>query len=258
MTTSFSFPEKQGKFYTRLTLRKYERPKPGSQVQLNVAGGVVIALPIPTTLVDSMNMEISNPALELLGNSTSDLLTAGKTQAEEFKNMAQQGKFSVSQMTEIAARSAALAPGISDTGVGRLAQTSLGVVRNPHITTIFEGVRLKQYQFSWRLSPESQSEAQRMNNMIRPIKTFMHPALGVGGFALEYPYLATVVFEGLSKDVVPTVKDSFITGMTINGSGTGAPSFFRDGQPVSVELELSFQEINIQTREDILSGPIAG
>ena len=118
------------------------------------------------------------------------------------------------------------------------------------MTTIFEGVRLKVYEFTWKLSPQSAEEAQKLNKMIMTLKAYMHPKISAGGFSLDYPYLAEVRFLGLNEAIVPRVRSSFITGMRVNGAGTGIPAFFKDGQPVTVELSLSFQEINIQTRDD--------
>lgn len=244
----FVFPQQEPQFFTRISLREYSRPRPGDKPDLSMA--TLIRLPLPASLQDSFNIEVSNPALDLIGNSPTDLITAGKSKAEEFANMARQGNFSVSQVGQFVTQAAALAPGISDTGIGRLAQSVAGMVRNPHLTTIFEGVKLKTYNFSWKLSPKSASEAQRMNEMLLYIKQYMHPAIIAGGFALEYPYLATVEFVGPPAVTMPNVKDSFITGLTVNGAGAGAPAFFKDGQPVTVEFSLSFQEINIQTRED--------
>jgi hypothetical protein len=250
MADIYAFPQQEPQYYTRLSLRKYDR-MPGTQPTMTLASA--IRLPLPTALQDSFNIDVSNPSFELLGNSPTDVLTAGKGAAEEYQNMARQGNFSVTQAVQLAARAAALAPGISDTGVGKYAQSVTGMVRNPHLTTIFEGVRLKTYQFNWKLAPKSAEEARVLNRMFTHIKGYMHPKIIGGGFALEYPFIANVTFEGPPSAVMPNVKDSFITRMDINGAGSGIPAFYKDGQPVTVELQLAFQEINIQTRDDFIS-----
>jgi len=144
---------------------------------------------------------------------------------------------------------AALSPGNSD--LSKFAQSTVGIVRNPHITTIFDGVKLKAYEFTWRLAPRSIEEAKKMNQMVNYIKGFMHPSLlqGSAGFALDYPYIATVDFVGLPVEISPNVNDSFITGLSINNSA-GGMAFFKDGQPITTDISLHFQEINIRTRED--------
>jgi hypothetical protein len=264
--TQYAFPENQPQFFTRLTLREYSRPKPGSQPTKNISG--YIRLPLPTNLQDSYNMDVNGVSLGLLGNISNDLveskdrmLAAGKSAAEAFKNAYNSGDSGT--ISKLAFKTLALSPGISDL-VGGLtpgvsgqqvqafASAQAGVVRNPHLTTIFEGVRLKTYEFTWRLSPKSESEAKKMNKMINYIKAFMHPAIlqNSGGFALDYPYIANVEFAGLPKEVTPFVNDSFITSIAINSSTGGNVALFRDGQPTIVDIGMHFQEINIQTREN--------
>jgi hypothetical protein len=250
MVDIYTFPKQEAQYYTRLSLKKYDR-MPGSQPSLTTASS--IRLPLPTALHDSFNMDISNPSFDLLGNSPMDVLTAGQSKIEDLQSQFKQGNFSVSQAVQLAAQAAAQAPGISDTGIGKFAQSVTGMVRNPHLTTIFEGVRLKTYQFTWKLSPKSSDEAQELNRLFTHIKGYMHPKIVPGGFALEYPYIATVSFVGPPSAVMPNVQESFITRMDINGAASGVPAFYRDGQPVSVELALAFQEINIQTRDNFIS-----
>jgi hypothetical protein len=265
--TRYEFPEVQPQFYTRLVLRQYSRPRPGSQATKNING--YIRLPLPAVLADSFNMDVNGESLGLLGNISSGdvagdfnrMIAAGKTASESFISGVTSGN--ISRITNSIAKLTALAPGVSDiagaltpfvTGqqVQSTAQAIAGVVRNPHLTSIFEGVRLKTYEFSWKLSPKSQAEAKKMNNMINYIKGYMHPAIlqNSGGFALEYPFIATVEFEGLPKEVVPKVNDSFITNMSITSSAGNGLSLYRDGQPTIIDLTLHFQEINIQTREN--------
>ena len=265
--TRYEFPEKQPQFYTRLVLRKYSRPRPGSAPSKNINGS--IRLPLPTQLIDQYGMDVNGTALGLLGNvNGSDLtetknrmLAAGKSAAEAYKNAFMSGK--TGPISDVIFKTLALSPGISDIAgavlpgvsgqqVQAFAQAQTGVVRNPHLTSVFEGVRLKSYEFTWRLSPKSEAEAKKLNNMINYIKAYMHPAIlqNSGGFALEYPYIANVQFEGLPVEVTPNVNDSFITGMNIHSSSGNGVALFRDGQPVFVDLSLHFQEININTREN--------
>lgn len=256
MVQSLKFPEVDSNYWTRISLRKYSRPRPNTPARTTIES--TIRLPIPVSLQDSINVEIANPALDLLGNDPSQVLKSGQTMGEELQKEITGGQAAIAKIMQTATRAAALAPGVSDTGVGRLAQSIEGVVRNPHLTTIFEGMRLKVYNFSWRLSPQSASEARALNNIIVTLKRAMHPSIAAGGFALDYPYLAEVQFINLNTGVIPEVRSSFITNLTVNGSPNGIPAFYRDGQPVTVDLSLSFQEINIQTREDIGSPIQAG
>jgi len=254
VVTQFAFPQEVPEFYTRMSLRKYERPKPGST--LTPTFRTYIRLPIPQQLIDSFNISVSGNNMDLLGNfqESAQMQAAGITLADKF-NAETQGSNAAGSIMSMVGMVAALTPGISDSNLARFSQSQLGVVRNPHLTTIFEGVALKTYQFEWRLSPKSEKEALMMNRMIDYIKAFMHPEIVGGGFALDYPYLATVEFvTGSSSANLPNVSDSFITGLSINSMGGGTPAFYRDGNPVIIEIQMSFQEIDIKTRGNFAAG----
>lgn len=254
VVTQFAFPQEVPEFYTRMSLRKYERPKPGST--LSPTFRTYIRLPIPQQLIDSFNITVSGNNMDLLGNfqQSAQMQAAGITLADKF-NAETQGSNAAGSIMSMVGMVAALTPGISDSNLARFSQSQLGVVRNPHLTTIFEGVALKTYQFTWKLSPKSESEARMMNSMIDYVKAFMHPEIIEGGFALDYPYLATVEFvTGSSSANLPNVSDSFITGLSINSMGGGTPAFYRDGNPVIIEISMTFQEIDIKTRGNFAAG----
>lgn len=247
----FGFPEEVPEFYTILSLKEYSRPRPN--VPARTTTSTMVRLPIPQGITDSFNMDISGEKMELLGNAPSEVMTAGSTLMNRYKSQVDTGQFGVEQIKEIVGGVAALAPGLSDTGIGKFAQSQFGVVRNPHLTTIFDGVKTKNYQFTWKLAPKSEDEANKMQSMITLIKGLMHPKINLGGFALDYPYLATLDFiTGASRVNMPNVNDSFITRLDVNSAASGAPAFFRDGNPVSIELTLAFQEIDIQTRSNFM------
>lgn len=250
----YSFPAKEPTFYTRLSMRRYERSRPGSSISQNLQG--VIRLPMPTQLMDDYNIRVNDTKFGLLGNINNyqETLAAGKSAAETATKELNSGGSIMSLMGTIALQAAATLPGISDTLPGQFAQQQAGMVRNPHISTVFEGVNLKSYSFSWRLSPSSQEEASGINSMINHIKAYMHPKIIGGGFALEYPYLANLDFEvgDVAFSQLPKVRDSFITRLDVNTSGGGSLAFYRDGNPVAIDIAMNFQEIDILTRDDFI------
>ena len=257
MNYLFAFPAEEPIHFCRLALKKYSRSKPGSDVKSTIQG--MIRLPMPTQLVDDYNIRVNDVNFDLLGAASgmvgrvSDSLAAGKSGIEIFENELKNGISVLKTINLTAMQAAAIAPGISDTGVGRFLQSQSGMVRNPHLTTIFEGVNLKSYSFTWRLSPTSKEEARQINDIIEYIKTFMHPSISKNsaGFALDYPYIANMDFEvgPVAFSQLPKVRDSFITKIDVNSSSSGV-AFFADGHTVSIDLTINLQEINTLTRED--------
>jgi hypothetical protein len=255
MAVELNYPKETSSYNSRLVFRKYERPRPNSPVTSTTEA--TIRLPLPTNLSDQFNMQISDVQFDILGNfgSASDIATSGKTKLEQYASEIRGGRGAISFIKDASLGVAALMPGISDTKLGALAKTELGIIRNPHHTTLFDGVRLKTYSFTWKMSPKSQDEANTLEEIVKNIKGYMHPAISAAGFALDYPSLAELTFEVGENKLVPNVKPSFITSFTINGSAGGTPAFYRDGKSTIVEMSIAFQEINVQTREDFLGRP---
>ena len=252
----FAYPAEVPLYYSRVSLRKYSRNSPGSASNLTTQK--VIRLPLPTQLLDDYNMSVSSTSMGLIPGAAaslkaiSDQMAAGATTGEMINKTFKAGMDITKQMNLTALQMAALVPGISDTGVAKYISSQAGVVRNPHLTTVFDGVQLRHFQFDWKLSATSQEEAQNINQIIKTVKMYMHPQITGSGFALEYPYLATVDFQvgAVNNSTLPNVRDSFITSMKVNNASGGGISFYRDGNPISIDLSMSFQEIDILTRDD--------
>lgn len=253
LSFSLSYPEQVPQYCCRLLFKKYQRPKPGSPLNSETDG--IIRMPIPTTLTDQFNMDIGDIQLDILGNSPTNVLMGGQSKMEEYASQIRNGKGAISFIKDVSIEAAAIMPGISDSKPGALAKTQVGMVRNPHHTTLFNGVKLKTYGFTWKVSPRSQAEAVALENIVSSIKAFMHPSISPnsGGFALDYPSLVEVTFQIGDNKLVPNVKPSFITSFSVNGAAGGVPAFYRDGKSTIVEIALALQEINVQTREDFMS-----
>lgn len=261
------FPAETPQFYSKLIFKKYSRPTPRSNATQNTEA--YYRLPIPASLTDQYGMEITDVKLDLAESLfNGNLYTAGAGRIEqymnEFGNLSDYRGKGFEGLKKILGAipgatqnliidTVALAPGVSDSKLGRLAQSTIGMVRNPHHTVVFDGVQLKSYTFGWKLSPRSQQEAISLERMITNIKKYMHPKLSKTGFSMEYPYLTELQFEVGDNKLIPNVKTSFLKSLTVNGSAGGVPSFYRDGRSTIVELAMSFQEINVQTREDFMT-----
>jgi hypothetical protein len=266
MAQILSFPAQEPQYYTRLSLKKYDR-FPGESTS-SVTTKYVIRLPIPSSLQDDYGMETSNPSFGVLGflgnnmGNMGEMLNSGTSKIESYYNDFVSRNFSTQKMVRDAVSALALAPGAAELAAAPVpgitaqdirgyTQSISGQVRNPHLTTIFEGVRLKSYSFNWKMAPKSAEEAKTLNSIIQLIKGYMHPKIIYSGFALEYPYVANLNFEGLPDTVVPKVRDSFITHLSVSGS----PAFYKDGQPVVIEMRIDLSEITIQTRENFINTP---
>lgn len=236
---SLQFPEEQLKLRTNISFYEYFRPKPNSSPETRFRD--LIVLPLPESLPDNYSVRLNqtdfglfNSNMWSMGQSMLDSVGEGRQTSEKLK-----GALSYA---------AAVAPGISDTRLGRLSQAELGVVKNPHTTTIFDGVNLRPHSLTFNLAPKNASEAQSVSNIVSRMRNYMLPEKDFGEYALNYPYLVTVEFVGIDEVITP-IFFSFVQSLTPSYSGGGGTSFYKDGKPVEVQLALTLQEINIVTRD---------
>ena len=249
MSYSLAYPEEEPNIYTRISFYEYQRIRPNeANPKLTLRG--TVRLPMPTALPDNYGVRLSSFDSDLAGflfssNVGSNAAAAGQEILERLRN----NPGGSAAISDLAKTALGIAPGISDTSLGRIAQLSVGAVKNPHTTTIFEGVNLRTHNFNFKMSAKNQNEANQIRRIIEQIKLEMHPKVALGGLSLEYPSLVKIDFEG---DVYVTpVYYSFIQTFTPNYTPVAGPTFYKDGTPVSIEIALSIQEINILTRDSI-------
>ena len=96
--------------------------------------------------------------------------------------------------------------------------------------------------------------SSKTGEIIDTIKERIHPEEAVEGYALEYPDLVYVDFEGEAKEYLPKFYRSFISEVTVNNSSGEGMSFYKSGAPVTVELGIRFNETNIITRNVLRDG----
>lgn len=262
--TSLSYPVHETlDIGTRLKFMRYSRFMPNSEPQLQTTA--IISLPIPLGVPDVTSIRTTSPVdLGLAGNidprKIVGAVQSSDGSAETIAKLWKEGQSAMMGFmkdaqgsAENSLRALAISPGIVDAvlpgNVTQKLQRFIGTIQNPHTTTFFEGMNLRPYSFAWRFSPKSAQESQALRNIINTIKIRTHPEETLSGFALDYPDLVQVEFTGNIKDHLPKYYQSFVTNVTTNiGSGNGM-QFYSDGAPVELELNISFIEISIITRQ---------
>lgn len=133
-----------------------------------------------------------------------------------------------------------------------------GKAVNPMQEMSLEGVDFRTLSFSYTMSPSSEAEADQINDIIYYFKTAMlpdtYPALGAASSDAEgffnYPNTWKAELEGpISNKVdgyLPMVLES--CKVTYEGDSTSM-TFFKEGQPTSIKMDLGFKELKILTQE---------
>lgn len=213
-----------------------------------------IVLPLPQQLEETQGIEHGDRKYPILG-----LMIAGA-------RAIQQGKSAASILSDPALLGGAATVfgsaiqkaggiiglgGAAVAGIGDLIGGATGVLLNPHATLLFTGVPLREFSYSWSLSPRSANEANTIRSILNLIRKKSLPSLRNDGISLNYPEEVQVDFvgNGIEKFVFGT-KRTVITSFTLNNSAEGYPMFYKDGAPVSINFSITLKEIAIRTSDD--------
>ena len=130
---------------------------------------------------------------------------------------------------------------------------------NPQKEIMFEGMDFRTYDMSFQFRPNSKEEANEVNDIIWCFKTamlpdtFQHANNNAGEFSENYfnlPNNVKISWEGLISNKMDGFLDSFITGCNVSYNGGNKMEMFEDGQPLLIEMQLSFMENILMTQEN--------
>lgn len=123
----------------------------------------------------------------------------------------------------------------------------LGIIPNSNLQLLFNNVSLRNFTFGYMMSPRNRDEAKEVNMILRFFKQGMAAKKGAAGttlflktpnvFKLEYKS-GNQPIKGMNK-----FKICALTGFTVNYVPNGQWAAYEGGQPSSVLMTMSFQEI---------------
>lgn len=125
-----------------------------------------------------------------------------------------------------------------------------GIVPNSNLELLFGGPSLREFTFTYRMSPRSSDEAREIKQIIRSFKQGMAARKIEGQAGAPSYYLSTPnVFKLTYKtgDVAISGMNKFkicaLTGFTVNYVPDGQWAAYEGGQPVSYLVSMNFQEL---------------
>lgn len=126
-----------------------------------------------------------------------------------------------------------------------------GVVPNANMELLFDTPTLRNFEFSWKMTPRDEKEAEVVKKIIRFFKQGMAAktlnnaagdrALFLGTpniFRLQYRTANGEIIEGVNR-----IKPCAITGTAVNYTPDGVWSAYDQGQPVSTVLTIGMAEL---------------
>jgi hypothetical protein len=133
-------------------------------------------------------------------------------------------------------------------GINPIARTD-GLVLNPNLELLFSGPSLRPFNFTFRLSPRDQTEADIVKNIIKFFKLGSTVRTTADGLFLKAPYVFNIKYilnknnsrqdhPGLNK-----IKTCALRTVNVNYTPDGSYMTFEDGTMTSYEIALQFCEL---------------
>lgn len=237
--------------YVRYDIYPHRQEDDGHQSYTN------INLHMPIGVEDSLSAEWA---------AENDLITTGGAAA---KRMIEETKRSRGSETKAGANSEAMSTGLELLDAfGSKAEEILKVpgldvltsgtmrrrrrVINPHERHFFKGVGFRAFEFAHKLIPFNEDDAKNIRDICRWFRYYSAPGTAkVTHF--DYPAEWHIGFYrgNALNPYLPQIHRCVLTTVSINYTGSSTWSMHRDGAPTDVELNLSFVETVLPTRDVI-------
>lgn len=130
----------------------------------------------------------------------------------------------------------------------------LGMAFNPHLAQLFQGVDFRSHNFSFKMVAKNKDEANDIRKIVAFFRKKMLPeyrSLHNGNKAanqFNYPDEWIITFS--KPEFLFNLKRSVLVKFDINYHAEGKAFYHVAGEPVSVQINLTFNETEILTADD--------
>ena len=138
-----------------------------------------------------------------------------------------------------------------------------GIVPNSNLELLFQGPTLRNFGFTWRMSPRSAPEAIKVKRIIRMFKQGSAPrklnsesGAGAASAFLGTPNVFKLSYKTGNKEIsgLNKFKVCALVNMNVIYAPDGQWAAYDEGQPVSVQMALTFNEIEPVYESDYQEG----
>jgi len=221
-----------------------------------------IYLPISGNISDSSNVDYNSNSLNFLQGFAIQQIgdtIAGRNGNDVFSKVEDGlinnlGKQNIPVRNLIGDFTAATAlKGLVGQSVNNIQSRFSGQILNPNMELLFNGPKLRNFQFQYRLTPRERDESVRIQQIITAIKRHMAPKRGKnGGFFLGAPdfFRLQYLYRNSNHRFLNRFKDCALIGFDINYAPEGTYATYPDGGMHSYLMTMRFAELDPVYFED--------
>jgi len=248
---ALTFPSEM-KYFTKFSFYEYDR-------KAVLAGAKdlptqVIILPMPNNLQESFGVTYDTPSLgPVAGAATNSLINA--IRGGEVPTPMSGKEMAITLASAIGAKALKelKKPSSSEEAqnFGAIGSMIAGIAPNPNMAVLFSNIGLRSHSFSYKFAPTSAKELDTLKRIIAQLKIRMLPGMAKEGSMLfTFPDVCDIEF-GPNKNRPYKIKRCVMENLSVNYTPMGSPAFFKTGDPVMVEINMSFKEMSVFTRVDM-------
>jgi len=230
--------------------------EPGAAVVATAQESII--LPMPSNIQDGNSVNYNEDSLnsiaagalngiEALQNITLDSNFLKSTDAAFNKVQSEFTKLGAGNLLGLLKKSLsaeALSVFGGNVSLGSILARESGQILNPNMELLFSGVTLRTFRFSFKMTPRDNDESGNIKNIIRTLKKYM-AARGGGGTFLQTPHVFNLSYNkgNIPHPFLHRFKPCFLKDMSVNYTGENVYTTYSDGTPVSMTMDLTFQEM---------------
>ena len=153
-----------------------------------------------------------------------------------------------------------VAPGLGGIREGAFAKA--GAIISDRMELAFKGINKRQFQYTFKMIPRSQREADEIRNIIFTFKQNMLPEFVGGnraGRRLRVPNTFDIqyMYKGKTNEYLHHISTCVLETMSVQYGGDRYKTFPGNEEgapPVETQITLNFKEMELITRERVLEG----
>jgi hypothetical protein len=122
---------------------------------------------------------------------------------------------------------------------------------------VFSGVDFRTFQVEYNFFPRSATEAENVQRIIKQFKYHMHPEFkDSNNFLYVYPSEFDIFYYQNGKENLNIHRHTscVLTELSINYTPNGAFTTFENGMPTQINVQMSFRELSLLTKDKIEDG----
>lgn len=122
-----------------------------------------------------------------------------------------------------------------------------GEVMNPNLELLFNGPRLRNFNFAFLMSARDDAEAKTIRQIIRQFKEKMSVRDGAGSLFLRAPHVFQISYmtdQGSLHPAINRIKLAALTSFNVNYTPAGTYSTFEDYTMTAYQMTMQFTELD--------------